>query len=116
MTTYEVNEPAVARAHQLIDSGSYDDTTEWSEAAPSAAEENAEIDRHGYDSYGEWHLAIDTGASEGTKSRYGFPFGDFSKVNRAALIHAKQRAVQNDHRQIADTADELLEHLDNMRS
>lgn len=53
MTTYEVNKAAVTRARQLIDSGSYDDTTEWAEAAPSAAEENAEIDQHGYDGYGE---------------------------------------------------------------
>ncbi|MCU1432294.1 MAG: hypothetical protein JWP95_1399, partial [Actinotalea sp.] len=39
-------------------------------------------------------------------------FGDFTTVNRAALIHAKQRAVQNDHRAIADAADALLERLD----
>jgi hypothetical protein len=47
-----------------------------------------------------------------TKGRYGFPFGDFRKVNRAALIHAKQRASQNDHHDLAKAADELLQRLD----
>jgi thymidylate synthase ThyX len=33
-------------------------------------------------------------------------------VNRAALIHAKQRASQNDHDEIAEAADDLLRRLD----
>ena len=116
MPTYRVNKAAVAKARKLIDAGDWDDTTEWSDAAPSADEENREIDRHGYEGYAEWHLAVDEDASEETKGRYRFPYGDFSKVNRAALIHAKQRATQNDHDEIADAADELLRHLDEKRS
>lgn len=116
MTTYRVNKAGVDKARQLIDAGTYDDATEWSDAAPSADEENRFIDAHGYDGYGEWHLALDSEASEETKDRYGFPFGDFTKVNRAALIHAKQRASQNDHDAVAKAADELLEHLDSQRS
>ena len=42
MPDYAVNEAGVAHARELIDAGEYDDTTEWSEAAPSAAEENEE--------------------------------------------------------------------------
>jgi hypothetical protein len=116
MTTYRVNDDGVAKARQLIDAGTYDDDTEWSDAAPSADEESAEIERHGYDGYGAWHLAVDPDASEETKKRYAFPFGDFSKVNRAALIHGKQRAVQNDHDAIAEAADHLLQRLDDKRS
>ena len=116
MPTYRVNEDGVARARKLIDAGKYDDDTEWSEAAPSADDENAEIERHGYDGYGAWHLAVDPDASQETKKRYAFPFGDFSKVNRAALIHGKQRAVQNDHDAIAAAADDLLQRLDRKRS
>jgi hypothetical protein len=33
-------------------------------------------------------------------------------VNRAAVIHAKQRASQNNHDDIAKAADEVLEALD----
>jgi len=90
MPDYEVNRAGVAHARELVDAGAFDDTTEWSEAAPSAA--------------------------EGTKGRYRFPYGDFSTVNRAALIHAEQRASQNDHPEIEQAADELLQRLDAKRS
>ncbi len=116
MPNYRVHKPGVAKARKLIDAGDYDDTTEWSEAAPSTEDENKVIDRDGYDAYGEWHLAVDTDASEDTKGRFRFPYGDFSKVNRAGLIHAKQRASQNDHDEIVKAADELLTHLDEKRS
>ncbi len=112
---YEVNEVAVRRARRLIDDGQVDATTEWSDAAPSTEQENDHIDAHGYggdDGYGAWHLAVDRDASEETKGRFRFPYGDFSRVNRAALIHAKQRATQNDHPGIADAADDLLRRID----
>ena len=112
MPNYRVNEDAVAKARELIDAGKYDDSTEWSDAAPSADDGNAEIDTHGYEGFGAWHLALDPDASEETKGRYAFPYGDFRKVNRAALIHGKQRAAQNDHQEIEKAADDLLEHLD----
>ena len=115
MATYKVNRQGVAHARELIEAGMYDDTTEWSDAAPSADDENAEIDKHGYDGFGAWHLAIDPDASEETKGRFRFPYGDFSKVNRAALIHAKQRASQNSHDEIEKAADRLLHLLDEKR-
>jgi hypothetical protein len=116
MPNYEVNEAGVAHARKLIDAGAYDDTTEWSAAAPSAAEENEERAEEGQEGYAQWHLAVDPSAGEGAKGRYRFPYGDFAKVNRAALVHAKQRAAQNDHSQIERVADELLQRLDAKRS
>jgi hypothetical protein len=113
--SYRVNKDAVAQARTLIDAGKYDDTTEWSDAAPSAGDGNAEIEKNGYEGYAAWHLAIDPDASEETKGRYRFPYGDFRKVNRAALIHGKQRAAQNDHHAVEQAFDELLEHLDARR-
>ena len=116
MPSYRVNKDAVTRARELIDAGKYDGDTEWSDAAPSADDENAEIERRGHEGYGRWHLAIDPEANEETKKRYAFPYGDFSKVNRAALIHGKQRAVQNGHDDIEKAADDLLRRLDGKRS
>jgi hypothetical protein len=113
--TYRVNKDAVAQARKLIDAGKVDVDTEWSDAAPSADDGNAEIEKHGYEGYGAWHLAIDPDANEETKKRYAFPYGDFTKVNRAALIHGKQRAAQNDHAEIEKAADDLLQHLDATR-
>jgi hypothetical protein len=115
MPTYRVNKDGVAQARKLIDAGKVDADTEWSDAAPSADEGNAEIEKHGYDGYGAWHLAIDPDASEDTKKRYAFPYGDFRRVNRAALIHGKQRAAQNDHTEIEQAADDLLQRLDASR-
>lgn len=112
MATYKVNQAAARTARELIDAGKVDRSTEWSAAAPSTADENAYVDEHGYEGYGTWHLAVDPDASEGTKGRYAFPYGDFATVNRAALVHAKQRAVQNDHDEIAKAADALLQRVD----
>ncbi len=116
MAKYAVNGAGVNKARQLIDAHRYDTETPWSDAAPSASQGNDQIERHGYDGYGEWHLAIDTEASQETKDRYGFPFGDFRRLNRAALVHAKQRASQNGHDEVAKVAGELLETLDRTRA
>src|SRR3954451_3435619 len=116
MPKYRVNEDGVKHARKLIDQGAFDDKTEWSDAAPSAKDANEEIDSDSFDEFARWHLAVDTEASEGTKGRYRFPYGDFEKVNRAALIHAKQRASQNDHDAIEKAADEVLRYLDRKRS
>lgn len=113
---YKVNNDGVAKARQMIDSNQYDLDTEWDEAAPSTEQSNEKIDRDGYDGYGQWHLAVDTEASEDTKDRYGFPFGDFQRVIRSGLIAAKQRAAQNEHDEVEKAADELLDHLDSVRN
>lgn len=115
MPSYRVNDKAVAQARKLIDSGKVDDDSSWSDAAPSTEEGNEVIDREGYEGFGAWHLGIDPDASEETKGRYAFPYGDFSKVVRSALIHAKQRASQNDHDAIEKAAGELLDRLDEKR-
>lgn len=116
MPNYRVHDAGVRHARELIDAGEYDDTTEWSAAAPSTEERNEEIDDAGREEWSRWYLAVDEDAGEKTKARYRFPYGDFAKVNRAALIHAEQRAAQNDHDQIAAVAKELLERLDAARS
>src|SRR3954469_7859744 len=115
MPSYEVNRAAVTQARKLIDDGEFDDTTEWSDAAPSADDANKVIEERGWDGFAAWHPPVDPDASEETNRRYPFPYGDFRKVNRAALIHAKQRASQNDHEEIEKTADDLLSRLDDKR-
>ena len=115
MPQYRVNRAAVRKARTLIDDGSVDDATDWSDAAPDADARNRHIEEHGYDSFAEWHLAEDPDAGEETKRRYAFPYGDFSVVNRQALIHAKQRAAQFDHPEVEKAADDLLQRLDARR-
>ena len=122
MPEYRVNEDAVAQAEKLIDAGTFDDDTEWSDAAPSADDGNAEIDEHGYDGFGAWHLAIDPDASEETKGRFAFPYGArppagsrrelVSGGGQGVLSHGKQRAAQNDHDEIEKAFHDLLQRLD----
>jgi hypothetical protein len=112
MPNYNLNKDALKHAEELIKAGKVDTDTEWSTAAPSTEDANREIDRHGWDGFARWHLAVDPEASEETKKRYAFPYGDFATVNRAALIHAKQRASQNGHDEIERAADRLLKAID----
>ncbi len=116
MPTYDVNSDAVSQARRLIDDGKVDEDTPWSEAAPSTGDENDEIAQHDHQEFGAWHLAVDPQASEGTKGRYAFPYGDFSVLNRAALVHATQRASQYGHVEVEAAADSLLERLDAKRN
>lgn len=115
MPNYRVNDGAVKQARKLIDDGKYDDTTEWSDAAPDADAGNKEIDKNGFDAFARWHIGLDPDATEGTKGSVAFPYGDFEKVNRAALIHGKQRAAQNDHDAVEKAMDRLLSYLDEKR-
>ena len=115
MPTYRVNKDAVKKARALIDDGRYDDSSDWSDSAPDTDAENDYIQKHGYGGFAQWHLAEDPDAGEETKKRYAFPYGDFRQVQRQGLIHAKQRASQNDHGEIAQAADDLLRRLDDRR-
>jgi hypothetical protein len=47
-----------------------------------------------------------------TKGHYKFPYGDFAKVHRCAVISAESRAGQFDHDDIRDEAKKLLELID----
>ena len=114
MPTYRVNKDAVAQARKLIDAGKYDDDHRVVGRRSLGRRRNAEIEKHGYE-VRRLAPAIDPDATEETKGRHTFPYGDFTKVNRAALIHGKQRASQNDHDAIEKAFDDLLQRLDEKR-
>jgi len=106
-----LNQQAVEHAQNLIKGRQYERESDWSEAQPSAEVENNFIDENGWEAFAKWHLAYDTESSEETKSRYKFPFGDFNKLHRSALIAAKQRARSEDYNDVQSAADRLLEEL-----
>jgi len=109
---YRLNEDAVKQAKRLIRDGKVKMESDWSEAQPSAREESRYLEGHDWREYGAWFLAIDREASEETKDRYNFPYGDFKQGHRDGVIAAKQRAAQNDHTAIEKAADELLSLID----
>ena len=110
----KLNKPALEHARSLVRAGKVvrDERDAWSEDAPSASEENAYVDKHGWTEYSHWHLGIDTSESAETKGRFSFPFGDFTKVHRCAVISLESRAAQFDHDEIAKAAKSLLELID----
>ena len=86
--------------------------SDWGDVQPAAAEENAYLDAHGWDAYAEWHLGLTEGASEETKARYGFVYGDFRRLHRSGLIACHYRAAEWRHKEIELAAHELLQLLD----
>ena len=80
--------------------------------APSADDENRVIEKDGWTEFRHWHLGIDDDENQETKGAYSFPYGDFGKVHRCAVISLESRAGQYDHDDIRDAAKKLLELID----
>jgi hypothetical protein len=110
--TYSLNEHAVARARELIDARQYVLDSDWGDVQPRAAAENAFLESHSWEEYAAWHLGLTDGATDGTKARYGFVYGDFRRVHRSAIIACHYRAAEWRHKAIELAAHELLQHLD----
>ena len=112
MAKYLLNEHAVERARRLIDSRQYVLNSDWGERQPRAEDENAFLEDHSWDEYAEWHLGLTNGATDETKARYAFVFGDFRRIHRTGIIACHFRAAEWRHKEIELAAHELLQYLD----
>jgi hypothetical protein len=112
VATYVVNKRAVAHARRLIDAGQYVLDSDWGEDQPRAEDENAFLKGHTWDEYSAWHLGLAEGATDETKSRYAFVYGDFRRVHRTGLIACNYRAAEWRHKEIELAAHALLQRLD----
>jgi hypothetical protein len=112
MASYTLNERAVAHARELIDARQYVLDSDWGDVQPSADDENRFLASHTWDEYAAWHLGLTDGATDETKGRYGFVFGDFRRVHRSAIIACHFRAAEWRHKAVELAAHELLQHLD----
>ncbi len=112
MASYTLNEAAVTHARQLIDKRQYVLDSDWGEVAPVATDENDYLKDHSWEEYASWHLGLTDGATDETKARYAFVFGDFRRVHRTALIACVYRASEWRHKAIELAAHDLLQHLD----
>jgi len=74
--SYEFAQDQIKHGHVVLDQ-----RDDWSEHQPSTKAENEFIEAHGWDEYANWHLGVDDEASEHTKARYKFPYGDFERVH-----------------------------------
>jgi hypothetical protein len=116
MASYSVNQQAVARARQLIDAHQYVLDSVWGDVQPRATDEDAFLRSHSWDDYAAWHLGLTDGATDDTKARYAFVYGDFRRVHRMGLIACQYRAAEWRHKEVELAAHELLQHLDKTRA
>jgi hypothetical protein len=112
MASYTINPQAVARARKLIDARQYVLDSDWGDKQPKADDQNAYLKSHSWDEYASWHLGLTNGASDETKARYAFVYGDFRRVHRTGLIACVYRAAEWRHKEIELAAHALLQHLD----
>jgi len=98
-----------AYAKELVKQGRcvVDERDAWSEHQPTAAQENEFIRLRGMREYGKWHLGVDDEKDPQTKGHYKFPYGDFEKVHRCAVLSAESRAGQRKYLDIESAAAHL---------
>ena len=106
----------MARARQLIDARQYVLDSVWGDVQPSAEDENEFLESHSWDEYAEWHLGLTDGATDETKARYAFVYGDLRRVHRMGLIACQYRTAEWRHKELELTAHELLQRLDGKRA
>jgi hypothetical protein len=116
MASYTVNKKAVARAKSLIEANQYVLESEWGEVQPTADDENAYLESHSWEEFAEWHLGLTEGATDETKARYGFVYGDFRRVHRSGLIACHYRAAEWNHKNVELAAHQLLQLLDKTKA
>ncbi|MGO4858693.1 hypothetical protein [Arthrobacter sp. 2MCAF14] len=109
----KLNKKAFDHAKSLIRDNKVviDTRDDWSEHAPSTQDENKFLDKNGSAEYSKWFLGVDDEHPEGQKGRYKFPYGDFKKIHRCAVISGESRASQYDHDDIRQALGDLLERL-----
>jgi hypothetical protein len=116
VASYQVNRAGVEKARALIDARRYRLRSRWADVQPRAADQNAFLKAHGWEEYASWHLALTDGATDETKGRYAFVFGDFRRLHRMGLIACYYRAAEWEHREVMLAAHQLLVRLDDARA
>jgi hypothetical protein len=116
VASYSVNPAGIAKAREMIEARQYVLDSEWGDSQPTADDENAYLENHDWEEYSGWHLGLTDGATDGTKGRYAFVFGDFRRLHRMGLIACRYRAAQWRHKEIELAAHDLLQDLDAVSS
>jgi hypothetical protein len=112
MASYDVNADAVAHCRALIEKKQYVLDSDWGTVQPNADAQNAFLERHSWEEYAAWHLGLTEGATDETKARHAFVYGDLRRVHRTALIACVYRASEWRHKEVELAAHDLLQLLD----
>ena len=101
-----------ARAPSSSRRASTSSTANGARSSRGAEQENAFLESHSWDEYAAWHLGLTDGATDETKARYAFVYGDFRRIHRMGLIACHYRAAEWRHKEIELAAHDLLQLLD----
>ena len=112
VASYEVNDEAVDHGAQLIDARQYVLDSDWGEVQPSADARTSSWKRTRGTSTPNGTSALTEGATDETKARYAFVYGDLRRVHRSGLIACVYRASEWRHKAVELAAHDLLQHLD----
>jgi hypothetical protein len=112
MASYTLNKAAVAHARRLIKAHEYVLVSDWGDVQPDADAENRYLKSHSWKEYAAWHVGLTDGATDETKGRYAFVFGDFKKIHRSGIIACHYRAAEWRHKAIELAAHDLLQLID----
>jgi hypothetical protein len=117
MMAVKLHEAGYLHAQELARDGKVelDDRDDWSEHRPTAEQENRYIAEYGIITFGRWHLGIDDEIGADRKGHYKFPYGDFAKLHRCAVLSAESRAAQYKHHDIERAAAHLHGMLEALR-
>jgi hypothetical protein len=114
MASYSLNQAAVEHARQLIDRRQYVLDSDWGDVQPNAAAQNDYLKNHDWADYAAWHLGLTDDATDETKARYAFVYGDFRRLHRTGLIACVYRAAEWRHKEVELAAHDLLQRLDSV--
>lgn len=112
MASYTVNRRGVAHARKLIKAKQYVLRSNWGVVQPKAASENTFLKEHSWQDYSDWFLGLTEGATDETKARYAFVYGDLRRLHRSGLIACLYRAAEWRHKEVERAAYRLLQELD----
>lgn len=107
----KINQKAVSQAKSLISAGKINSGSDWSFSASDGNTLFSSVDED-WSQFALWFLVEDTDSDEETKARYKYPYGKNGKIWRRAVIAIKQRASAEDFNQLVETADKLLQAID----
>jgi hypothetical protein len=111
MPSYAVNETAVAHERRLVRGASIC----WRATGETSSRRQKTRTRFSptiVERVRRVHLGLTEGASEETKARYAFVYGDFRRLHRTGLIACHYRAAEWRHKEIELAAHELLQIVD----
>jgi len=89
-----------------------DEGDRWTYHKPARAAQKRFIEEHGLVEFAWWHLGEDDEQAPNSKHRYQFPYGDFERVHRCAVLAAQARADQYEYADIELAAAHLRGLLD----